>query len=348
MPSFLTASYPLLRRILFQLDAEDAHHLTMNLLKLSEKTGLLSLIEANKIPQQPVSCMGIDFPNPVGLAAGLDKEGSCIDALGRLGFGFIEIGTITPRPQPGNERPRLFRLKEHKALINRMGFNNPGITQGVENVRSSQKFSGVTGFNIGKNKTTPNEQAIDDYLIAFREAYPVADYIAVNLSSPNTPGLRDLQSAETAGRLIDCLKTESELLEKEHGKKVPIALKVAPDLQENAIKDLSRVFVQSGLDALIATNTTIDRTVVTGHALASEAGGLSGSPVTGKSTEVIQAFHQELGKKVPIIAVGGIMNADHAMEKLEAGAKLVQIYTGFVYHGPALIQDILAQLSKRN
>jgi len=288
--------------------------------------------------------MGLHFPNPVGLAAGLDKEGSCIDALGQLGFGFVEIGTITPKPQSGNPKPRLFRLKEHEALINRMGFNNPGIKQGVKNVKKSQCFNGPIGFNIGKNKVTPNDEAINDYLLAFREAFPVADYIAVNLSSPNTPGLRDLQSADTAARLIETLKNESLSLEKKFGKKVPLTLKVAPDLQDEAIHDLSKVFLDSGLDGLIATNTTIERAIVKDHPSGQEAGGLSGSPVTQKSTEVIQAFSSATSGKLPIIAVGGIMSADDAKEKLKAGASLIQLYTGFVYKGSALIHEILDSL----
>lgn len=345
MPNLLHASYPLLRSLLFKIDAERAHHLTMDLLQLSEKTSLLSLLGGSP-PSHPVECMGLTFPNPVGLAAGLDKEGSCIDALGQLGFGFVEIGTITPKPQDGNPSPRLFRLPEHQALINRMGFNNPGITQGVENVRRSSNFQGPIGFNIGKNKVTPNEDAISDYLIGYRAAYEVADYVAVNLSSPNTPGLRDLQSADTAARLIEALKKEAASLEKEHGRRVPIALKVAPDLDDQAISDLSRVFLDTGLDAVIATNTTIERAAVAGHTNAEEAGGLSGAPLTTKSTEVISSFSSALGGKLPIIAAGGIMTADHALDKLNAGATLVQLYTGFVYAGPQLITDIVNILKK--
>jgi len=337
----LTTAYPFLKKLLFTLDAEDAHNISLSHLRLAEKLGLLAPFSPKLPKTEPITCMGLQFAHPVGLAAGLDKEGNAIDAFGRLGFSFIEIGTITPRPQPGNPSPRLFRLPEHEALINRMGFNNPGIEEGVTNVQLRKTFSGPVGFNIGKNKVTPNENASDDYLIALRAAYPVADYITVNLSSPNTPGLRDLQSADTTARLLARLQEERTLLEKEHGRFVPLAFKVAPDLEEQHIKDLAHVFQQGGLDALIATNTTIERPLVAGHPLAKEQGGLSGTPVSNRSTEVIAAFHQYLGNSVPIIGVGGIMTADDAAEKLAAGATLLQLYTGFIYRGPHLIKEIL-------
>lgn len=284
--------------------------------------------------------MGLKFPNRVGLAAGLDKEGNTIDALGHLGFGFIEIGTITPRPQAGNPKPRLFRLIDHEAIINRMGFNNPGIDIGVENVRSAKSFSGVVGFNIGKNKDTPNENAADDYLECLRKAYPVADYVAVNLSSPNTPGLRDLQGAEASARLLDTLKAEQLSLAAQYGRSVPLLFKVAPDLDETQIRDLSRVFLDGGLDGVIATNTTIDRDHVAGHPRAAEAGGLSGRPVFEKSTATLKLFASHLGSHVPIIGVGGISTLEDAEAKLRAGASLVQIYTSFVYQGPALVRKL--------
>lgn len=337
--------YPLARRCLFKLDAERAHHISMLGMQWTERLGLMKPLAGHRATH-PVDCMGLRFPNPVGLAAGLDKEGDCIDALGRMGFGFVEIGTITPRPQPGNPAPRLFRLKRHHAIINRMGFNNSGVAEGVANVRKSKSFQGVIGFNIGKNKDTPNENAVDDYLIALRAAWPVADYIAVNLSSPNTPGLRDLQAADSTAALLARLRKEQSALSEESGRKVPIAFKVAPDLEDAHIKSLSRVFLDEGLEGLIATNTTIARDAVAGHPLADEAGGLSGGPLTRRATEVIQAFHAELGSRIPIIGVGGIMNATHAMEKLQAGATLVQLYTGFIYRGPALITDILDSLNK--
>ena len=340
----LTSTYPLAKSLLFTLDAEKAHHLSLASLRAAEKAKLLAPL-APKLPTtQPVECMGLTFDHPVGLAAGLDKEGNTIDALGRLGFSFIEIGTITPRPQPGNPKPRLFRLPEHKALINRMGFNNPGIDAGVANVRSHQTFTGKIGFNIGKNKITPNDKALDDYLIAFRAAYSVADYITVNLSSPNTPGLRDLQAAEPTARLLQALQEEREKLKANTGRHIPIAFKVAPDLHLDHIKELAQVFTQGGLDALIATNTTIDRKKIEGHKHVEEQGGLSGAPQTELSTRTIAAFRSELDANIPIIGVGGIMTADDAIEKLQAGATLLQLYTGFIYRGPKLIQEILNKL----
>lgn len=338
--------YPFARAALFQLDAERAHHWSLAGLRWLEELEMLAPLAGELPESRPVQCMGLEFPNPVGLAAGLDKEGNTIDAFGRLGFGFVEIGTITPRPQPGNPKPRLFRLKEHEAIINRMGFNNPGITQGVENVRRAKSFQGVVGFNIGKNKDTPNEDAVDDYLKGVRGAWPVADYIAVNLSSPNTPGLRDLQSSENASRLIAALKKEQMKLAHDSDRWVPIALKVAPDLSDEEIKDLSKVFLSEGLEGLIATNTTIERTMVESHALAGEAGGLSGAPLTSRSTDVIAAFHAHLGSRIPIIGVGGIMSGDDACVKINAGATLVQIYTGFIYKGSALVRSCIESLNK--
>lgn len=340
----LASTYPLLKSLLFTLDAEKAHHLSLGSLRMAENAKLLAAMAPKMPATDPIECMGLPFQHPVGLAAGLDKEGNTIDALGRLGFSFIEIGTITPRPQSGNPKPRLFRLPEHQALINRMGFNNPGIDTGVANVRNHQSFQGVVGFNIGKNKSTPNENALDDYLVAFRGAYPVADYIAVNLSSPNTPGLRDLQAAEPTARLLSALQEEREKLRAQTGRQVPIAFKVAPDLHPDHIRELAQVFKREGLDGLIATNTTIDRKKIEGHPLATEQGGLSGAPETDLSTQVIAAFHAELGKRVPIIGVGGILTAEDALAKLNAGATLLQLYTGFIYKGPQLIQEILNKL----
>ena len=337
----LERSYPLARSILFRLDAERAHHWSLSALRLAERSGILKRLAGDFPPQEPVKCMGLTFPNRLGLAAGLDKEGNCIDAFGRLGFGFIEIGTITPRPQSGNPRPRLFRLLEHEAIINRMGFNNPGIEQGVINVGNSNTFRGVIGFNIGKNKDTPNEQAIDDYLTCLRQAWPIADYIAVNLSSPNTPGLRDLQSADAATRLIERLQSERNILLRESGRRVPLAIKIAPDLEPDEIQSLGRIFLDQGIDAIIATNTTIERPGVEGHPHRHEAGGLSGRPLSSISTDVIAAFHQEVGGRIPIIGSGGIMSPDEASAKIAAGEKLIQLYTGFIYQGPKLIREIL-------
>lgn len=332
--------YDFARSLLFQLDAEEAHHLSLKGLRVGEKSGLLKFaFPEDDTISLPVEVMGLKFPNRVGLAAGLDKEGNTIDALGRLGFGFVEIGTITPRPQAGNPKPRLFRLVDQEAIINRMGFNNPGISVGVANVRQSRSFKGVIGFNIGKNKDTPNENAADDYMTCLRQAYPIADYIAVNLSSPNTPGLRDLQGEDASAKLLEQLKKAQERLEKEHGKKVPLLFKIAPDLEPLHIRGLARVFLDGGLDGLIATNTTLDRASVAGHPRAGEAGGLSGRPLTERSTGIIRAFAGEFGGKIPIIGVGGISSAADAVEKIEAGASLVQIYSAFIFQGPGLVRE---------
>ncbi len=336
--------YTFARNLLFRLDAETAHHLSLDGLRWAEALRVLGFFTGKLPKSQPVQCMGLTFPNCVGLAAGLDKEGCCIDALGRLGFGHVEIGTITPRPQPGNPQPRLFRIIPKEAIINRMGFNNSGIEVGARNVALSHRFKkngGIIGFNIGKNKLTPNENATDDYLACLRGAWDVADYITVNLSSPNTPGLRDLQAADETARLLEALKLEQEKLTSSSGRRVPITLKVAPDLEPQHIADLSQVFLDGGLDGLIATNTTISRTEVEGCDFATQEGGLSGAPLTHKATEVIAAFHSHLGEKVPIIGVGGIMTPEDAQEKLRAGAKLIQLYSGFIYHGPPLINEIL-------
>lgn len=335
------ALYPLVRRLLFRFDPETAHHLSMAALRMAEKSGILGLL-ASAPAAKPVKVMGLTFPNRVGLAAGLDKEGNTIDALGRLGFGHIEIGTITPRPQPGNPRPRLFRLIPQEAIINRMGFNNSGIDAGVANVRTATSFRGVIGFNIGKNKDTPNEKAADDYLACLRKAYPVADYIAVNLSSPNTPGLRELQGAEASARLLETLKTEQSKLADEHGRQVPLVFKLAPDLDDHHIHALARVFLEGGLEGLITTNTTLDRELVAEHPRANEAGGLSGRPLLEKSNRVLGEFAAQLGGRIPIIGVGGISSVADAKEKLHLGASLVQIYTSFIYQGPRLVRELAA------
>ena len=336
--------YPLIRAGLFRLDPEVAHHLSLSTLRLAERAGLLRIAcPAAELPA-PVEVLGLKFPNRVGLAAGMDKDGDTIDGLGRLGFGSIEIGTFTPRAQPGNPKPRVFRLIEQEAIINRMGFNNAGITAGVANARRSRTYQGVLGFNIGKNKDTPNEDAAADYLECLRQAYPVADYIAVNLSSPNTPGLRELQGPQACARLLESLKREQERLAAEQGKRVPLLFKVAPDLDDTHIRELSAVFLTGGLDGLIATNTTLDRDLVAGHPRATEAGGLSGRPEFNKSTAVLQAFASHLGGQIPIIGVGGIASLADAREKLRAGATLVQVYTAFIYQGPGLIRKLASGL----
>lgn len=290
------------------------------------------------ISAKPLTVMGLDFPNCVGLAAGLDKDGEYIDGLAGLGFGFIEIGTVTPRPQDGNPQPRLFRLPQSEAIINRMGFNNKGVDHLIERVKKSS-FDGVLGINIGKNFDTAVENAVDDYLICLNKVYVYASYIAINISSPNTPGLRTLQYGDELRNLLIALKKEQSILTEKHKKYVPIAIKIAPDLEEHEIKAMAEVFLEQKIDCLIATNTTLAREAVKGQQYAEEQGGLSGKPVTQKSTEVIRLFHQVLGDEIPIIGVGGVSSTQDAKDKLEAGASLVQIYTGFVYQGADLIRQ---------
>lgn len=330
--------YKLLRDLLFLLPAEKSHHLALNSLNVMHKTGILGKSEA--MPGKAVRVMGLDFPNPIGLAAGLDKNGEYIDALAALGFGFLEIGTVTPRPQPGNPQPRLFRLPSAQAIINRMGFNNHGIDYLLENVQVAH-YNGILGINIGKNFDTPVENAVDDYLIGLQKAYPLAHYITVNISSPNTPGLRKLQYGDDLKRLLATLKEAQATLAQEHGRYVPVAIKVAPDLSEAEIRDMAGVFSSVQIDALIATNTTLDKSAVQGLQYADEQGGLSGMPLTQHSTEVIRQFRASLDSQIPIIGVGGVMSAEAAQAKLDAGASLVQIYTGFIYHGPELIKQCI-------
>lgn len=331
-------AYQLARSLLFRLDAERAHDLSMAGLRLAERSRLLGALLPRPDAQRPYECLGLRFPNRIGLAAGLDKEGQTIDALGRCGFGFIEIGTFTPRPQGGNPKPRLFRLVDREAIINRMGFNNPGIEAGLRHSRR-RRYPGILGFNIGKNKDTPNDEASADYLACLRRCYPVADYVAVNFSSPNTPGLRELQGPEPCARLLACLKSEQEKLAAIHGRQVPLLFKVAPDLDETQIRELARVFRDGGLDGLIATNTTLDRASIADHALAAEGGGLSGRPLLARSNEVLAAFRSELGETLPIIGCGGVASAADARAKLEAGASLVQLYSAFIFQGPALVRE---------
>jgi dihydroorotate dehydrogenase len=333
--------YPLMKPWLFRLDAERAHTLTVKMMVIAHRLGMLKSVVGT--PQQPRNVMGLTFPNVLGLAAGMDKSANAVDAWGALGFGFVEVGTLTPRPQPGNPKPRLFRLPEHEALINRMGFNNPGIHSAVKKLKN-RRTKAVVGVNIGKNFDTPNEKAVDDYLHCLKAAYTVADYIAVNISSPNTKGLRDLQAEGAVRQLISELKTEQASLKKEHGKTVPLLVKIAPDLNDMQIEALARVFNEQNIDGVIATNTTIDREAVTGHALAQEAGGLSGAPVRERSNVVLQAFRMLLKESVPLIGVGGIVSGTDAVEKMKAGASLVQVYSGLVYRGPGLVREILGQV----
>jgi len=334
--------YPLLRPLLFSLDPETAHEVTLKLLNTAYISGLSKLIYP-EIDRKPVNIMGLDFKNPVGLAAGLDKNGDYINALAALGFGFVEIGTVTPRPQPGNPKPRLFRLPEHQAIINRMGFNNLGIDHLLTQVKQS-RYCGILGINIGKNFDTPIENAADDYLIGLRKAYTAASYITINISSPNTKNLRQLQQGDEIKSLISALKEEQLKLQQEHGKYVPLALKIAPDLTDDEIIHIAKLLLEFEIDGVIATNTTIARDMIADHPLANEAGGLSGAPVKEKSTLVVRGLAAELNGKIPIIAAGGILSANDAQEKLKAGASLVQIYSGLIYRGPQLIEDIVKSL----
>lgn len=336
--------YPLLRPLLFSLDAEHAHELTLGL--LARHPGL---VPAQRIAPDPVRCMGLEFPNRVGLAAGLDKNGAAIDGLARLGFGFIEIGTVTPRPQPGNPKPRIFRLPQAQAIINRMGFNNLGLDVLIENVKRSRwvREGGLLGINIGKNADTPIERATDDYLIGLRGAHPYARYITVNISSPNTKNLRQLQGADELNQLLGALDAERARLDAAAGRTVPIALKIAPDLDEAQIEAIADAAVRHHIDALIATNTTLSRTGVEHLPHGGEAGGLSGAPVYEKSTVVLRALADRLQGKVALIGVGGITEGAHARNKIDAGAQLVQLYSGLIYRGPALVSDAARAITGR-
>ena len=334
--------YPFVRKALFQLDPERAHEFTFQQLRRITGTPLAALVRQN-VPEKPVQCMGLTFKNPLGLAAGLDKNGECIDALGAMGFGSIEIGTVTPRPQPGNDKPRLFRLVEAEGLINRMGFNNLGVDHLVENVKKAH-FDGVLGINIGKNKDTPVEQGKDDYLICMEKVYAHAGYIAVNISSPNTPGLRSLQYGEALDDLLSAIKNKQTALQAIHHKYVPVAVKIAPDLSAEELIQVADSLVRHNIDGVIATNTTLDRSLVQGMKNCDEAGGLSGRPVQLKSTEIIRALSAELKGQLPIIGVGGIDSVIAAREKMAAGASLVQIYSGFIFKGPPLIKEIVTHI----
>lgn len=334
--------YPLIRKALFQLDPERAHEFTFSQLRRLNGNSLKFLIRQS-VPDKPVSCMGLQFKNPVGLAAGLDKDGECIDALGSMGFGSIEVGTVTPKPQPGNDKPRLFRLVSAQGLINRMGFNNRGVDNLVENLKKTH-FDGVIGINIGKNKTTPIEHGKDDYLICMDKIYPYAGYIAVNISSPNTPGLRTLQYGEALDDLLMAIKLKQNELEKRFAKYVPITVKIAPDLSECELVQIADSLVRHNIDGVIATNTTLDRKLVDGLINSDQSGGLSGRPLQYRSTELIRRLSVELNGKLPIIGVGGIDSAIAAREKIAAGSSLIQIYSGFIFQGPGLVKEILKHL----
>jgi dihydroorotate dehydrogenase len=334
--------YSAIRKVLFKFDPETIHEMTIKGFKATGSSPLNLLYKQN-IADKPVEAMGIKFPNPVGLAAGLDKNGECINAFAAMGFGFVEIGTITPKPQPGNPKPRIFRLPSANAVINRMGFNNKGVDYLVDQVRKAN-FKGVLGINIGKNKDTPDDNAKDDYLICMRKVYNYASYITINISSPNTPGLRSLQYGDALNELLAALKTEQEILTEQYGKYVPLAVKIAPDLSKTEIESIAECLIINNIDGVIATNTTLSREGVKGLEHGEEQGGLSGAPVKDKSTEVIRLLAIALNHKLPIIGVGGIVSGRDAQEKIAAGAKLVQVYTGFIYQGPELVKEIVDTL----
>lgn len=328
---------------MMRIDPEKVHDWVLGFF---HKTGnsLFNRFYSQKVKSDPIEVMGITFPNCVGLAAGLDKDGEAIDAFHKMGFGHIEVGTVTPKPQPGNPKPRMFRVKEEEAIINRMGFNNKGVDNLVENLKA-RRSNILVGVNIGKNKDTPLDEGKNDYLVCMEKVYPHAAYITVNISSPNTPGLRSLQYGELLNELLSELKVKQSVLTEDHGRYVPLALKIAPDLSEKEIDSIAVSLLENKFDAVIATNTTLDRQGIRGLQHAEENGGLSGCPLFHSSTAVIAKLHSKLQKRIPIIGVGGINNAHDAQMKFEAGADLVQIYTGFIYQGPVLIKQIIENQS---
>lgn len=338
--------YSLAKSLMFSMDAERSHNIALSGMNVAASLGLPAILGAERI-DEPVEVMGIRFPNPVGLAAGLDKNGTAVDGLAAMGFGFIEVGTVTPRPQEGNPKPRLFRLPEHNAIINRMGFNNAGVDALLANVERA-RYKGILGINIGKNKDTPNEKANEDYLYCLRKVYSRASYITVNVSSPNTPGLRSLQFGESLNTLLEALKNEQARQANLHDKYVPIAVKIAPDMTDEEIAMVAESLKTYEMDGVIATNTTLSREGVEESQFAKEAGGLSGAPVRNKSTKVIRVLARELDGALPIIGVGGITEGFDAAEKIEAGASLVQIYSGFIFKGPALVSDSVKAIQALN
>lgn len=334
--------YGLVQNALLHCEPEKAHDLTINWLKYSQ-SNVLRCTYSQQVKSKPVRILGLNFDNPVGLAAGLDKNGDCIQAFGAMGFGFVEIGTVTPRPQPGNEKPRLFRLPEKDAIINRMGFNNKGVDYLIERVKKTQ-FKGTLGINIGKNKTTPEEHALDDYLICLEKVYAHADYVTVNISSPNTPGLRNLQYGEALDSLLAGLKQKQTELAELSGEYKPLLVKIAPDLSDSEIRSIAASLLNASIDGVIATNTTLDRACVEGLQNANESGGLSGSVLTPKSLHVTHVLADALEQRMPIIGVGGIDGPDAAKARLQAGASLIQVYSAMIYQGPKLIKDIVDAL----
>ena len=338
--------YSLARPFLFGVDAERAHGLALASLEAAYRTGLNPLFASRPRPL-PTRAFGLEFPNPVGCAAGLDKNGAHVDALLALGFGFVEVGTVTPKPQAGNPKPRMFRLPEHQAVINRLGFNNDGVDALVRNVSRARSRHGLLGINIGKNKDTPNESAHEDYLFCLERVYPLADYVTVNISSPNTAGLRELQEEQALRNLVGVLREAQERLGAQHGRRVPMLVKIAPDLTDEDIESCARVLGDLHVDGVIATNTTVDRLPVEGHRHAGEAGGLSGAPLYGKSTAVLRRLRGRLDPAIPLIGVGGILNGADAAGKIAAGATMVQFYSGMVFRGPELIGECVDAIRRR-
>jgi len=334
--------YSLIRPVLFQLSPETAHHITLHSLKILNALKLTQLLFSNSKREvdAPITVMGLNFPNAIGLAAGMDKNAECINGFAALGFGFIEVGTVTPRPQPGNPQPRLFRLPAAQAVINRMGFNNEGVDRLIENVQKAN-YRGILGINIGKNFDTPLETAVDDYLICLQKVYTHADYVTVNISSPNTQGLRKLQTGNELDKLLAALKEAQQQLATQHNKYVPLAVKIAPDLSGAEVVSIADKLLAHNIDGVIATNTTLSRENVENLPHSKEAGGLSGAPLSARATEVVQQLSRALNNQIPIIAAGGVMSAADAQDKFKAGASLVQICTGLIYRGPRLIKEIL-------
>lgn len=335
--------YSQLRKALFALDPERAHHLSLDAIGAAERLGLVGLF-GRPVPDDPVELMGLTLPNPVGLAAGLDKNAQAFNGLGALGFGFVEVGTVTPRPQPGNPQPRLFRLEEAEAIINRMGFNNLGVDYLVQRVER-RRYGGVLGINVGKNFDTPVERAADDYCLCMEKVHPYADYITANVSSPNTKGLRDLQFGESLDRLLGEIKEKQQQLAQHSGRRVPLAVKIAPDIDGEAIAQIAGSLREYQIDGVVATNTTVDKSAVAHLPNGGEEGGLSGRPLAEKSTSVIAQLARELRGEIPIIGVGGIFDGAGAVEKVRAGATAVQIYSGFIYRGPAVVREAVEAIA---
>ncbi|MFT5278144.1 MAG: dihydroorotate dehydrogenase [Glaciecola sp.] len=331
--------YSFVQKFLLNRDPEWSHDFTIGYLRRSQRN-FLRYTYKQQLADKPIECLGLTFKNQIGLAAGLDKNGECIDAFAAMGFGFVEVGTVTPKPQSGNHKPRMFRLPEHNAIINRMGFNNKGVDYLVEKVKES-KYDGILGINIGKNKDTPDENALDDYLYCLDKVYNFASYVTVNISSPNTPGLRNLQYGQALDNLLLGLKKRQLILKEMHNKYVPLLIKIAPDLSDDEVKSIAESLVKAKMDGVIATNTTLDREAVKGDIHAEEAGGLSGAVLTQKSLNLTKVLAQALNGKMPIIGVGGISNAEDAKQRLDAGATLLQIYSSFIYQGPPLIKELV-------